>query len=1145
MKILSLHFKNINSLEGENRINFEQSPFVDSGVFAITGPNGSGKSSVLDAITLGLYGETFRFDQPAAHIMTQHTREAFAEVVFALGDDRYQSSWRSAVDDAAEHAPPSTQMQVTSLADGAVLATGTPAVNAKITELTGMNFRNFTRAILLAQGDSAAFLNALDSERMDILEKIIGTDIYADYRQNIIDQAHQAQQAVDGVKQELAAIRLPTPAQQEADQHDLLDYQQQLQDLQREQKTLEQQQLALRVTADLQTRVVEQKKHLKDSQAQWAATEQTLNTLAEARLALAFQGDLAAIDEQQQILQQHQSDWRILQNELQFLSAQLGDPAAVPEITAGHSFAEQQQRIDELKLSINELRLEQQTQSSRLQTLNLQAGEKKAALATVDAWLAEHPADEALLDNFPETAKLKKLRAELRELTGQHKELSKNAQKSTSLLKSTVSTSSKADTQIIQLKQQLAADEQALKALLQGYDPAALDDLKTEQQTRVNQFQALHNLAQSHYDLSQPAAGLLAAFRKAPVLYDVDVLTQELAELRETLKREENIKLALDHAVAREALFKKLAPERVHLADGKPCPLCGATQHPYLKRPPVSGDSVQALVDQQLKLRTLSAQADSLTRQIATAQKQAEKNQSTQAQQQRLKADWQVLCNRLNAARAELDISNLNLHKELLKNEQDDLKNIIALDNQYRSKTASMAKTTALIAKNEATVSQLQQQSEQLGGTTQDRRQAQIDLEAALVKCRQEEQLLAEKVQAQLLALGETMPGKGKEDAFFDRLNSRRQDYQTAVFRRKALREELAPLETEPAACEREIARCEQRIDSYTRQLQTAELICVQLALQEKQRLMADKQPLLDEQEARLLGLQQSLQERLLSTPFNSSSALRGALQLLGKESEVLRRKADIERQIAAQTQQLEQQSAQLEADFALAETAPDTDELYRQLTLVAEKMDITQLEIQRLERHNQQQAQLQHRYDTLSQTLQRREQQAQPALQERDLLDSENGMVFRRRVQTQLTEKLLRETNRILEKISGRYYLRARLDEPGLALDIEDTYQRNARRQPQTLSGGESFVVSLGLALALSELANNGKAVDSLFIDEGFGNLDADSLFTVISTLESLRAHGKTVGIISHVEAVKKRIKAQLQVVKKPNGLGMLKQAS
>ncbi|MGZ5051496.1 MAG: SbcC/MukB-like Walker B domain-containing protein, partial [Methylobacter sp.] len=156
-----------------------------------------------------------------------------------------------------------------------------------------------------------------------------------------------------------------------------------------------------------------------------------------------------------------------------------------------------------------------------------------------------------------------------------------------------------------------------------------------------------------------------------------------------------------------------------------------------------------------------------------------------------------------------------------------------------------------------------------------------------------------------------------------------------------------------------------------------------------------------------------------------------------------------------------------------------------------------------------------------------------------------ESGMAFRRRVQKQVAERLLSQTNAVLERISGRYYLRQKSCEQGLALEVEDTLQNNARRLPKTLSGGESFVVSLALALGLAELANGGKSVDSLFLDEGFGNLDENTLVTVISTLESLRAHGKTVGVISHVERVKKRFKAQLQVVKKPNGMGMLKLAS
>ena len=87
------------------------------------------------------------------------------------------------------------------------------------------------------------------------------------------------------------------------------------------------------------------------------------------------------------------------------------------------------------------------------------------------------------------------------------------------------------------------------------------------------------------------------------------------------------------------------------------------------------------------------------------------------------------------------------------------------------------------------------------------------------------------------------------------------------------------------------------------------------------------------------------------------------------------------------------------------------------------------------------------------------------------------------------------------------------------------------------TLSGGESFLISLALALGLSDLAGRHAQIESLFIDEGFGTLDEHSLDMAISTLENLRAGGKTIGIISHVKALKERIGTQIQVHKQSDG--------
>lgn len=100
---------------------------------------------------------------------------------------------------------------------------------------------------------------------------------------------------------------------------------------------------------------------------------------------------------------------------------------------------------------------------------------------------------------------------------------------------------------------------------------------------------------------------------------------------------------------------------------------------------------------------------------------------------------------------------------------------------------------------------------------------------------------------------------------------------------------------------------------------------------------------------------------------------------------------------------------------------------------------------------------------------------------------------------------------------------------------------QADAVRDTRTLSGGESFLVSLALALALSDLVSHKTRIDSLFLDEGFGTLDSETLDTALDALDALNASGKTIGVISHVEAMKERIPVQIKV-KKINGLGYSK---
>ena len=138
--------------------------------------------------------------------------------------------------------------------------------------------------------------------------------------------------------------------------------------------------------------------------------------------------------------------------------------------------------------------------------------------------------------------------------------------------------------------------------------------------------------------------------------------------------------------------------------------------------------------------------------------------------------------------------------------------------------------------------------------------------------------------------------------------------------------------------------------------------------------------------------------------------------------------------------------------------------------------------------------------------------------------------------------EQLVKRANTHLQRIFPRYRIRRLTGTgAGLELQIEDLHLAGQRRATRTLSGGESFVVSLALALGLADLAGGRVRIDSLFIDEGFGSLDPQTLDQALTALDNLQATGKRIGIISHVEALKERIGAQIQVVRIREGLSEL----
>ncbi len=156
-------------------------------------------------------------------------------------------------------------------------------------------------------------------------------------------------------------------------------------------------------------------------------------------------------------------------------------------------------------------------------------------------------------------------------------------------------------------------------------------------------------------------------------------------------------------------------------------------------------------------------------------------------------------------------------------------------------------------------------------------------------------------------------------------------------------------------------------------------------------------------------------------------------------------------------------------------------------------------------------------------------------------MIGSSDGNKYRIFAQGLTFEMMIGHANRQLQKMTDRYLL-VRDETQPLELNVIDNYQAGEIRSTKNLSGGESFIVSLSLELGLSHMASRNVRVDSLFLDEGFGTLDEETLDTALETLAGLQRDGKLIGVISHVAVLKERITTQVEVMPTHGGRSALR---
>ena len=179
MKIIDIRLKNLNSLRGEWHIDFSSGSYASDGIFAITGPTGAGKTTIFDAVCLALYGQTPRLGRIGGQnneIMSKHTNECYAQVIFETGGKKYLCSWEQ--HKAGRGGKLQQAKHIISEYPGSIIAEKISDTLKAVEAVTGMDFRRFTQAVMLEQGGFDAFLKANAAERSQILELLTGTEIY-------------------------------------------------------------------------------------------------------------------------------------------------------------------------------------------------------------------------------------------------------------------------------------------------------------------------------------------------------------------------------------------------------------------------------------------------------------------------------------------------------------------------------------------------------------------------------------------------------------------------------------------------------------------------------------------------------------------------------------------------------------------------------------------------------------------------------------------------------------------------------------------------------------------------------------------------------------------------------------------------------
>lgn len=1123
------------------------------------------------------------------NLLRRGASSGFAEVDFVGVDGRrYQARWevRRARDKASGKLQ-NSQQSLRDLDAGQLLASAKREFAEQIEQRLGLTLQQFTRAVLLAQSEFGAFLKADDNQRGELLEKLTDTGIYSRIGKAAYAAARRAKEALEQLEREAGGVR-PLDAEERAaleQQHSeaaarLKNEQTQLQQLQQQYQWLAERE---RLQAEQQN-AQQQLDSARAAHASLAGERQTLallEQLAPERHRFARQAALgpllaaAAADLQQHARQQ------------QALLLRLGElEAAAQQCATAQTAAEQARQHADAPL--RQAYAEEQRLSGLQQELTrAQQAEQQAR----DAWSGGEAA-------------LAGLQEQQTRLLGQQAALRERLQHSSALhaLCSAWDGHRPRLQQAMQLASQLHKGHEELPALEQAARnaqarlAAAQRELSELQQplggtslaAQLEHLQAqldswrprLHALdqAQRHW---QRREELAATLRKTQALASALQTRREQCVASgkgvgaALLDAEQALKVILA-LLERQRLARSASVEalRAQLRDGEPCPVCGSAEHPWQH-----GDELLAALASQDESEASRArqQVDELKEQRAglAAEYKALERQLDEVREEQA---------RIGSELAELDAA-LASHDELLAQPPEQRSAGLA------GQLAELRQSIRQAEQQQGELLARQRRSEQL---QEQLRAADKASETACQQLEHQRQRLAadqQRLDAELQDFADLLPGDWLQRwqtepartfmALDRQMAERLQQLDEQRELDEECRERQAALDKEHHAQAhrlQQLQACRTRVDEleqlqraaaaslrqclggqpsaavWQQQLEQAESLAraaastageaLQQACQQQIRLAGEEHSLRQRQQA-LLAEQADLQSALAlwraARPQLDDATLAALLARPASDLAALREQLQAAEDAVTQSRvRLEERSQQLAAHLARAEAIPEPSALAQALAerqQAVEQAEHAASELRALlvndEQRRKQSRELLERITTALAEHQRWGRISA-------LIGSADGATFRKIAQGYNLDLLVQHANAQLQQLARRYRLQ-RGGSP-LGLLVLDTEMGDELRSVHSLSGGETFLVSLALALGLASMASSKLRIESLFIDEGFGSLDSESLQLALDALDNLQAQGRKVAVISHVQEMHERIPVQIRVQRQGNGASVVR---